>query len=241
MSSMSVLILNDIGRNLKMNSKIMGIYQIKNIINNKIYIGSSKDINNRWKSHIGLLNNNKHHSWKLQSDWNVFKEDNFKFEIIEIINNSDSLLEIEQQWLDRIKCYKNDIGYNISNTSKSTNINKILDYDRLPQKKEIFFIQENKVCIIKLIEENGLDWDDIGFAFYLKQIFIKDNDNILKNKNNECVFQNEIIDIIHKDKKVSISTIRRRLKNLERENVVFTKPYYLNSNYKVYYLSEIII
>ena len=34
-----------------MANKICGVYKIKNIINNKIYVGSSKDIKNRWYQH----------------------------------------------------------------------------------------------------------------------------------------------------------------------------------------------
>lgn len=37
-----------------------GVYQIRNIINNQIYIGSSKNIQKRWKQHIKALCENKH-------------------------------------------------------------------------------------------------------------------------------------------------------------------------------------
>lgn len=34
-----------------MANKICGVYKIKNIVNDKFYIGSSKDIKKRWKQH----------------------------------------------------------------------------------------------------------------------------------------------------------------------------------------------
>ena len=33
---------------------MIGIYEIKNIINNKVYVGQSKDIEKRWKKHKRL-------------------------------------------------------------------------------------------------------------------------------------------------------------------------------------------
>lgn len=47
--------------------KISGIYVIRNLINNKIYIGSAINLNNRWFSHRNKLNNNNHVNRHLQS------------------------------------------------------------------------------------------------------------------------------------------------------------------------------
>jgi len=88
----------------------IGVYQIKNIINNKIYIGSSKNIERRWKEHKKHLNKDLHHSYKLQRDWKEFGEDNFILEVIDEVN-IEQLKEYEQYWLDTLIPYK--IGYNI--------------------------------------------------------------------------------------------------------------------------------
>jgi len=62
----------------------IGIYKITNIKNNKIYIGSSKNTEIRFKEHLYLLENNSHHSTKLQNSYNKTKNKLvFKFEIIE--------------------------------------------------------------------------------------------------------------------------------------------------------------
>ena len=89
----------------------IGIYRITNIKNGKYYIGSSKNIEQRWMQHKYLLNNEKHHSYKLQRDWKEFKEDSFKFEILDVLEDEKQLKEYEQYWLDTLEPYKT--GYNI--------------------------------------------------------------------------------------------------------------------------------
>lgn len=63
-----------------------GIYAIENTVNNKIYIGSSKDINKRIIQHKFNLSNNNHHNPDLQADWNCYGSDNFIFYFLEACN-----------------------------------------------------------------------------------------------------------------------------------------------------------
>lgn len=95
---------------------MIGVYRIKNIVNNKIYIGSSKDIEKRWKRHRYELKNNKHHSPTLQRDWNEYGKDNFIFSILETTNNILELLDLEQQYIDNLLPV-----YNISIYAKQHN------------------------------------------------------------------------------------------------------------------------
>lgn len=78
---------------------MVGIYRIRNKINNKCYYGSSKDIDKRWKEHIRNLINGKHHSILLQRSWDKYGADVFLFEIVEICD-VELLLVIEQKYLD---------------------------------------------------------------------------------------------------------------------------------------------
>lgn len=117
----------------------MGIYKITNIKNNKMYIGSSKNIEFRWKEHIYNLNNNKHHSIKLQRAWNKCSADIFKFEIIEEVFDLNNLLEREQYWLDKTKCYESKFGYNISKVAgkvPNSQIKKANKKKKLLQRKD---------------------------------------------------------------------------------------------------------
>lgn len=80
---------------------MIGIYQIKNNINNKLYIGSSCNIEKRFLAHKNLLKRNKHHSIHLQNAWNKYGEENFTFDILEI-TNIDNLLEKENYFLNTL-------------------------------------------------------------------------------------------------------------------------------------------
>lgn len=78
-----------------------GIYQIKNQINNKIYIGSSKNIENRWKQHIKSLNKEKHYNKYLQRAWNKYNYNNFEFIILEECLESELFIK-EKIWIDKL-------------------------------------------------------------------------------------------------------------------------------------------
>lgn len=90
-----------------------GIYLITNIITNKIYVGSSLNIEQRWNDHRKLLRKNKHRNRHLQNAWNKDGECSFVFEIIEHCTK-DVLTEREQYWIDHTKCIDDAIGYNIN-------------------------------------------------------------------------------------------------------------------------------
>jgi len=83
-----------------------GIYKITNIINNKIYIGSSKNILNRIWNHKTLLRNNNHPNKKLQNSFNKYKEVNFKFEIVEYCKIEELIIK-EQNYIDGLNPYFN--------------------------------------------------------------------------------------------------------------------------------------
>lgn len=85
-----------------------GIYQIKNLINGKIYIGGATNLASRWKVHKSLLNNGKHSNIHLQRAWN---KENFVFSVLEECDKH-FLTEREQFYLDTLKPF-GEIGYNI--------------------------------------------------------------------------------------------------------------------------------
>ena len=87
----------------KMNSK--GIYKILNLTNNKLYVGSatsSGGFKKRWNEHKSGLKRGVHSNKHLQYAWNKYGEDNFKFEIIEVINDVNEVLKREQYYLDTL-------------------------------------------------------------------------------------------------------------------------------------------
>lgn len=80
---------------------MIGIYKIKNSITNDCYIGSSIKIKQRSGRHLRDLNNNIHHSIKLQRAVNKYGIENFIFEVIELCDR-DCLIQREQFWMDSI-------------------------------------------------------------------------------------------------------------------------------------------
>ena len=116
--------------------KQSGIYRIVNKINGKGYVGSSKDLVDRWRRHKRLLQDNKHHSNHLQYAWNKYGEDKFEFVILEYIDGSKGqkyLREREQYWIDFYNASNPEKGYNISKKSQCIDIPP---YERTEEHKE---------------------------------------------------------------------------------------------------------
>ena len=97
---------------------MIGIYQIRNTKNNKIYIGSSCNIQNRFTTHKRALNNNKHHSFVLQKEWKIYGSEFFIFEIIELCQRNE-LIKREQIYLNKFLPY-----YNISLNASAPMMNR---------------------------------------------------------------------------------------------------------------------
>lgn len=81
--------------------KKIGIYKITNIVNNKCYIGSSRNLPKRIYEHKRQLRKDNHHSYKLQKSWNKYGEENFTFEII-CECDVNQLIVLEQKYFDEI-------------------------------------------------------------------------------------------------------------------------------------------
>lgn len=107
-----------------MKEKICGIYCIESRIDNKKYIGQSIDIERRFQSHRSNLRNNKHNNTHLQGAWNLYKEDNFVFYIIERCEKCN-LDDRERYYISMYNLTDDKFGYNIEDGgSESKNISE---------------------------------------------------------------------------------------------------------------------
>ena len=93
---------------------LSGVYKIRNRENNLIYVGSSTNIEYRWRGHKALLRHNKHHNSHLQNAWNKYGEDAFEFLVIEEVLDEKFILNREDFWLIKTNCCNKEFGYNIS-------------------------------------------------------------------------------------------------------------------------------
>jgi len=156
-----------------------GIYKIVNLVNNKIYIGSAKNLNKRWKRHLADLKNQSHHNIHLQRSWEKHGESKFIFEIIEYVEDVTSLYEREQYYIDTLQPF-NEKGYNIGKKSSGGD-NLTLN----PKRAEI---------IKKMAVANKKKWDDKSDE-YKKAYSIKmsgDGNPNWRNGSTFCICGNRI-------------------------------------------------
>ncbi|MFA6977944.1 MAG: GIY-YIG nuclease family protein [Ignavibacteriaceae bacterium] len=97
----------------------MGIYRIKNLVNGKIFLGSSLNLHGRSNSFKFQLRSGLHVNSELQKDFNTFGEENFVFEIVDTLepqedlayNYSDDLKVFLEMWMEKLQPY-GELGYN---------------------------------------------------------------------------------------------------------------------------------
>lgn len=105
-------------------AKEIGIYQIKNLCNNKVYIGQTRqNFQKRFWFHRWKLNNGTHDNKYLQAAYNKYGEENFEFSVIEVIREFE-LNEREIYWIDYYRkmglCYSiQDGGQDILNLNRN--------------------------------------------------------------------------------------------------------------------------
>lgn len=81
--------------------KNIGVYQIQNTVNGKIYVGSTiKGFGIRWNLHLTNLRSGKHHSQHLQSAFNKYGEESFCFSILEVVKNPKECIPTEQRFIN---------------------------------------------------------------------------------------------------------------------------------------------
>lgn len=103
----------------KQNPRPMGVYQIKNLTNGKVFLGASMDLPGKLNGQRFQLELNSHPNKDLQNDWNALGPDSFHFETLEEIDTEkvteenwrDAVSEMEEKWLDQLQPY-GDKGYN---------------------------------------------------------------------------------------------------------------------------------
>ena len=103
--------------------KICGIYKITNTITGDFYIGSSKNIKERWAHHKCPSSWNDNPNSPMYQDMKNYGTDKFEFQVIEEVEES-FLKEREQYFIETLKPTYNDRNANGWDFDKYKKYNK---------------------------------------------------------------------------------------------------------------------
>lgn len=123
------------------NKTVSGIYQIRNIVTDKVYVGSSKDIRKRWKRHLESLRKSCHHNIYLNRSFTKYGEHCFEFSILEEVFDTTKLFERESYW--------------INNTNSTYNIGAVGGGDNFSNHPEKERIREVHIKNLKKLRDQG--------------------------------------------------------------------------------------
>ncbi|HEX8367789.1 MAG TPA: GIY-YIG nuclease family protein [Pyrinomonadaceae bacterium] len=109
----------DLKREYKETLRPMGVYQIRNLVSERVFVGSSLNLDGIFNRYEFQLKMNGHPNKSLQADWNEFGGDKFAFEVLEEVfprENSgydykSDLAVLEDLWLEKLEPY-GEKGYN---------------------------------------------------------------------------------------------------------------------------------
>ena len=95
----------------------MGVIQITNNVNGKIYVAAYPNLKNKWFTLQGQLDMGRFANSELQKDWKELGPDAFTYEVLEE-KEADGVTDMrwekkkmEKQWLEKLQPY-GDRGYN---------------------------------------------------------------------------------------------------------------------------------
>ena len=108
----------------------MGVFQIRNLQNEKVFVGSSLNLDGILNRHKFALAAGSHQNESLQKDWNESGAENFAFEILETLEpreNLDGKRELaflEDLWLEKLEPY-GEQGYNVPKMTREERLRMI--------------------------------------------------------------------------------------------------------------------
>src|SRR5262245_18343292 len=110
----------------------MGIYQIRNLINDKVLVGAALNLPGILTSKKLQLRTGSHPNKKLQAEWNKFGTENFAFEVLDEMTATNGvgydyradLVALEELRLEKLQPY-DERGYNEKTRGKDARLREI--------------------------------------------------------------------------------------------------------------------
>jgi hypothetical protein len=123
-------------RESKINPPQMGIFQIRNTTNDRVFIGRTLNIEGILNRHRFALRQGNHSNRSLQSDWLEHGGENFAFEVLDVLapspdssRDAENLICLEDLWLDKLQPY-GQRGYNEPKKTREQRLAMIIEKRR---------------------------------------------------------------------------------------------------------------
>ena len=199
---------------ISIKDKKPGIYVIENIVNNKKYVGKSKNVYKRIHQHVSdilILERNYNENPHLLNSVNHYGLDNFKYYIVEEIVQDENLEENlkirELYWMKKLNTLDREFGYNL----------------RYDSEGKCFCSQETKDKISKRAKK---DWENGSHKDHSKKLKEYWSDNIARRESQSKLLsevkQKYVYDIYLNDKLLYENADYSILTKLSLKNCVST-------------------
>lgn len=138
------------------------IYKITNQKNGMVYIGSSIEVERRWRQHKEASINEKdhHYNYPLMIAFREFGIANFTFEVIDTLPTWEAMIEAEHNWIIKEDCVKPK-GYNQTDKTDSPMFDPVVAKKMSDTKREKY---GKRVCEIDSTNNILIIWDSLAEA-----------------------------------------------------------------------------
>ena len=138
------------------------IYKITNQKNGMVYIGSSIEVERRWRQHKEASINEKdhHYNYPLMIAFREFGIANFTFEVVDTLLTWEAMIEAEHNWIIRENCV-NPNGYNQTDKTDSPMFDPAIAKKMSNTKREKY---GKRVCEIDSTKNILNIWDSLAEA-----------------------------------------------------------------------------
>ncbi len=124
-------------REYREQARPMGVFAIRNLADERVFVGSGLDLQGIMNRHRFALEMNGHQNKRLQADWNELGAERFAFEILDQLSPKElgqadlkrELQFLEDLWLEKLQPY-GERGYNEPKLTREERLRRIHENQR---------------------------------------------------------------------------------------------------------------